>query len=59
LLIFKLLLLQDFSVFTLLHFIALQKHYSNLEALALDKDAPENINDLTGTTHGEFSFKNV
>ena len=26
----------------------LQKHYRNLEALALDKDVPEDIEDVTG-----------
>ena len=34
-----------------LHFsswIALQKHYKNLEALALDRDEPEEVVDLTG-----------
>jgi len=34
-----------------LHFsswAALQKHYKNLEALALDRDEPEEVVDLTG-----------
>ena len=29
-------------------FTALQKHYKNLEALALDRDEPEEVIDLTG-----------
>lgn len=36
-----------FSVFVLA-FPVLQKHYKNLEALALDRDAPDDIVDLTG-----------
>lgn len=32
----------------MLHFPALQKHFKILEALALERDAPEDVVDLTG-----------
>ena len=37
-------------LFLLLFYLyeALQKHYQNLEALALDKDAPDDFKDLSG-----------
>ena len=46
--LFIIFLISLFNALFPLLLVALQKHFKNLEALALDRDEPEEVIDLTG-----------